>query len=283
MQVNNEMIVNESKTKLYEYGLDEVLEINAAPYGEPLDYKVLNSKINDAIGANYRNIVLNNVCGQRFIGAALQGNIKITINGIPGNDLGIFMDGPKILVNGNCEDQSGNTMNKGIIIIDGDGGDVIGLSSRGGKLYIKGDVGYRVGIHMKEYRDQFPVLIIGGTAKDFLGEYMAGGKIIVLGLKVLQDGTVIENPHSICGAELGTGIHRGAIYLRTDEDLEGKLGIGAKISQLSGEEERQITHYITKFCSNFNIPLDIVLSKTFQVIKPISRRPFGGNYCKNLI
>ena len=80
MQVNNEMIVNESKTKFYEFGLDEILEINAAPSGEPLDYKELNTKINDAISANNRNIVLNNVCGQRFIGAALQGNIKITIN-----------------------------------------------------------------------------------------------------------------------------------------------------------------------------------------------------------
>ncbi|MFX1280110.1 MAG: hypothetical protein ACFFA3_11880 [Promethearchaeota archaeon] len=277
------MIVNESKTRLYEFGLDEILEINAAPSGEPLDYKELNTQINDAISANYRNIVLNNVCGQRFIGAALQGNIKIIINGIPGNDLGIFMDGPKIIVNGNCEDQSGNTMNKGTIIIDGDGGDVIGLSSRGGNLYIKGDVGYRVGIHMKENRDQFPVLIIGGTAKDFLGEYMAGGKIVILGLKVLQDGTVIENPQSICGAELGTGIHGGAIYLRTDEDLEKKLGIGAKISLLSEEEEREITQNITKFCRIFNIPLDIVWNKSFKVIRPISKRPFGGNYCKQLI
>lgn len=277
------MIVNESKTKPYEIGLDEKIEINAAPYGDPLDYKELNAMINDAINTNYRNIVLNNVCGQRFIGAALQGHIEITINGIPGNDLGIFMDGPTIRVNGNCEDQSGNTMNEGTILIDGDGGDVLGLSSRGGKIYIKGDVGYRVGIHMKEYKDKSPILIIGGTSKDFLGEYMAGGKIIVLGLKILQDGSIIESPHSICGTELGTGIHRGTIYLRTDEVLDDKLGIGAKISELSKEEHNEISQYIAEFCSIFEIPLDIVWNKSFQVIKPISKRPFGGNYCKDLI
>lgn len=277
------MIINESKTELYEIGIDESIQINAAPFGDPLDYKELNNRIYEAIHTKYRNIVLNNVCGQRFIGAALQGDIEIIINGIPGNDLGIFMDGPKIKVNGNCEDQSGNTMNRGTIIIDGDGGDVLGLSSRGGKIYIKGDVGYRVGIHMKEYENQFPVIVIGGTTQDFLGEYMAGGKIIVLGLKILQDGSIIENPHSICGTELGTGIHRGSIYLRTDENLEDRLGIGAKLSELSEEEYKEITQYIAEFCKIFNIPLDIVLNKCFKVIKPISKRPFGGNYCKHLV
>ena len=53
---------------------------------------------------------------------------------------------------------------------------------RSGKIFIKGDVGYRVGIHMKAYENLYPVIIIGGTAQDFLGEYMAGGLLIVLGL-----------------------------------------------------------------------------------------------------
>ena len=73
---------------------------------------------------------------------------------------------------------------------------------------------------MKEFENKIPLLIIGGTTKDFLGEYMAGGKIIVLGLKILSNGEIIENKQSICGKELGTGIHRGTIYLRTDEDIK---------------------------------------------------------------
>jgi glutamate synthase domain-containing protein 3 len=283
MQVNKIMIVNDIKIRNYRKSKKDLLEINAAPNGVPLDYKLLNSMIHDAIDNNYRNIVLNNVCGQRFIGAALQGDLEITINGIPGNDLGIFMDGPRINVFGNCEDQSGNTMNQGIMIIDGDGGDVIGLSSRGGKIYVKGDVGYRVGIHMKEYENQFPVIIIGGTAKDFLGEYMAGGKIIVLGLKISPDGTIIENPQPICGTELGTGIHRGIIYLRTDENIEDRLGVGAKIIEPSSEEQNEITTDIADFCKIFNIPLGIINNKPFKVIKPVSKRPFGGNYCNQLI
>ena len=53
---------------------------------------------------------------------------------------------------------------------------------RGGEIYVKGNVGWRSGIHMKSYLEKFPVIVIGGKAGDFLGEYMAGGIIILLGL-----------------------------------------------------------------------------------------------------
>ena len=193
------------------------------------------------------------------------------------------MDGPKIFVNGNCEDQVANTMNQGSIIIDGDGGDVIGLSSRGGTIYIKGDVGYRVGIHMKEFGTKFPVIIVGGTAKDFLGEYMAGGIIIVLGLKFLPDGSIVENKLPICGNELGTGIHRGSMFLRTEANLEDKLGVGAKITEYGENEKAEIAPLLLDYCKTFNIPIDLIMNKSFQVIRPISKRPFGGTYCSQLI
>jgi glutamate synthase domain-containing protein 3 len=271
------MVVNGIEESKLSIG--KTFEINTAPNGEPMDYKDLNEQIHQAVNSNCKKIILHNVCGQRFIGAALQGDIEIEIDGIPGNDLGIFMDGPKIFVDGNCEDQSGNTMNEGTMIINGDGGDVIGLSSRGGKIYIKGDVGYRVGIHMKEYGDKLPVIIIGGTAKDFLGEYMAGGIIIVLGLRFLPDGTILDNGRAICGNELGTGIHRGSIFLRTEENFEDRLGVGAKISDYGESEKAEITPYLIEYCNTFNIPLDLIMNKQFKVIKPISKRPFGGTYC----
>ena len=261
----------------------KTIEIDGAPNGKPLKYQDLNDKIYEIIQEGYDRLVLNNICGQRFIAASLQGDLEIIINGIPGNDLGIFMDGPKIIVNGNCEDQVGNTMNDGCIIIDGDGGDVIGLSARGGKIYVKKDVGYRVGIHIKEYEHQYPIIVIGGTAGDFLGEYMAGGLIIALGLKFLPDGTIIENNQSICGRELGTGIHRGKIILRTEENIESKLGVGAKVYKIMEETKKVIEPYIKEFCEIFNIPLDLIDKKLFQVVKPISKRPYGGNYCGQII
>ena len=74
------------------------------------------------------------------------------------------MDGPKIIVHGNGQDGIGNTMNSGTIIIHGDAGDILGHSMRGGQIFVKGDVGYRVGIHMKEYKDLVPVVVVGGAA-----------------------------------------------------------------------------------------------------------------------
>ncbi|TFG06508.1 MAG: hypothetical protein EU539_07415 [Promethearchaeota archaeon] len=272
----DKLILDEKETRRF-------IEIEVCPQGNPLNYQQLNEQIHEAIEQGYQRIVLNNVCGQRFIGASLQGDLEMIINGLPGNDLGIFMDGPKIIVNGNCEDQAGNTMNDGMIIVDGDGGDVIGLSARGGKMYIKKDVGYRVGIHIKEYEKKYPVLIFGGTAKDFLGEYMAGGLIIALGLKFLPDGTIVESEDPICGNELGTGIHRGKIILRTDEDLESRLGVGAKVYDLEPETREVIEPYLKEFCEIFNIPHDVMWTKPLQVIKPISKRPFGGNYCGQII
>ncbi|MBD3254249.1 MAG: hypothetical protein GF383_04110 [Candidatus Lokiarchaeota archaeon] len=279
------MINNKIKNKkiLIEKGKAQQFEIDAAPNGIPLDYKTLNELIHQALQNKYNKIILNNVCGQRFIGASLQGDIDLIINGLPGNDLGIFMDGPKITINGSCEDQAGNTMNDGQIIVNGDGGDVIGLSARGGKIYIKKDVGYRVGIHIKEFKNKFPVIIIGGTAKDFLGEYMAGGLIIVLGLKFLPDGTIMENQSPICGNELGTGIHRGKIILRTEDDLSSRLGVGAKVYDVLEETRKTIEPFLLEFCDVFNIPREFLDQKPFQVIKPISKRPFGGNYCGKIV
>ncbi len=274
---------NTEKEGAFKLEEKNIIEINAAPNNKPLNYKVLNEKIHEAIKNNHKKIILKDVCGQRFIGASLQGDLEIIINGLPGNDLGIFMDGPKIMVNGNCEDHAGNTMNDGTIIIHGNAGDVVGLSARGGKIYIKKDVGYRIGIHIKEYESKYPIIIIGGTAKDFLGEYMAGGLILVLGLKFCLDGTVIESDQPICGNLLGTGIHRGKIILRTEKDFTAKLGVGAKIFEISEAEKNEIEPFIKEFCDIFNIPYDIISKKPFKVIKPISKRPFGGNYCGQII
>ena len=60
-----------------------------------------------------RKIVLEQVNGQRYIGRALSGSGYLEIRGIPGDDLGMFMDGATVRVRGNVQDGSGNTMNSG--------------------------------------------------------------------------------------------------------------------------------------------------------------------------
>ena len=150
----------EQKTKLeidekyFQYVTKDgkVLKIDA----ELLYYKELNGLLRQAICTDVERIEIHNVCGQRYLGTDLDTNIQIDIYGTPGNDLGAFMNGPKLVVHGNGQDGSGNTMNEGQIIIHGHAGDVTGNSMRGGKIFVRDYVGYRVGIHMKEYQQKNP-------------------------------------------------------------------------------------------------------------------------------
>ena len=143
-----------------------------------LDYKALNEKLREGTG----DITLEECCGQRFIAAGMSDK-NITINGVPGNALGAYLNGAAITVNANAQDAVGDTMNEGEIVVHGNIGDAAGYAMRGGKILVKGNAGYRAGIHMKAFKEKVPIMVIGGTAGSFLGEYQAGGVIVVLGLE----------------------------------------------------------------------------------------------------
>ena len=142
-----------------------------------MDYAALNEAIRQAD----EEIEVVNCLGQRFIGTGSR-NKNITIHGITGNALGAYLNGAEITVYGNAQDATGDTMNEGKIVIHGNIGDAAGYAMRGGRIFVKGNAGYRAGIHMKQYKDKVPVLVIGGRTGSFLGEYQAGGVIVVLGL-----------------------------------------------------------------------------------------------------
>ncbi|MFQ5815931.1 MAG: hypothetical protein ACE5G7_05485 [Candidatus Hydrothermarchaeaceae archaeon] len=234
-------------------------------------YPVLNEMINEAVRKGAKNMKLVNVNGQRYIADGLVGDIDIEIHGTPGDDLGSFMHGPRIVVHGSAQDGTGNTMNSGEIIIYGDARDITGHSMRGGNIYINGDVGYRVGIHMKEYEGNYPVVVAAGNAGDFLGEYMAGGRVVILGIK--------EGPEEseIVGDWVATGIHGGIIYVRGEVE-EDRLGIGAKIMEYTKEDEKALRGMLEGFCEAFGYDLEEILKAGFTKITPISHRPFGKMY-----
>src|SRR5512136_2456223 len=198
---------------------------------ESLHYTQLNRKIRAAIADGVKEIVIDNVLGQRFIGDGIRGNdVTITLNGVPGGDLAMFMSGPTIIVHGNADHAPGNTMDKGRIIIHGSAGDAVAHSMRGGRVYVRDNIGYRGGIHMKQYTDKRPILVVGGAARAFLGEYMAGGLLIVLGLT----GTAPISERGV-----GSGIHGGEIIVRGKVD-DQYLGVGAKQLPLTSEEKKAI-------------------------------------------
>lgn len=232
-----------------------------------LHYRRLNEAIREATREGVESFKIIGVTGQRYIAAGLVGNIRMEIEGTPGNDLGAFMQGPYIEVRGNAQDGVGNTMSGGKIIIHGRAGDILGYGMRGGEIFIKDEVGYRVGIHMKAFQNSYPVIVVGGSAKDFLGEYMAGGLIIVLNLKN-------ERP---VGKYCGTGMHGGKIYVKGEVN-EHLLGKDVYLTPLSPEDEEELRTYVEEYFQLFIGNKKDISLKDFAKIEPRSHRPYGELY-----
>jgi glutamate synthase domain-containing protein 3 len=235
-----------------------------------LHYSELNRSLREAVLAGQRHLEVRNVHGQRYIGTNLAAPVRLEVFGTPGNDLGAFMDGPTIVVHGNAQDGCGNTMNEGQIVVHGRAGDITGLSARGGKIFIRDSVGYRVGIHMKEYEGKRPCLVVGGTAQDFLGEYMAGGVLVVLGLE-LREG----EPHR--ARFIGTGMHGGVIYLRGQVE-EHQLGREVGVTDLNADDRATLEGLVSEFCSHFGRDKTETLAGRFVKLSPLFLRPYGSLY-----
>jgi glutamate synthase domain-containing protein 3 len=232
-------------------------------------YKDLNCLLRQVIVAEgIETIEVQNVCGQRYLGTDLATTIQINVYGTPGNDLGAFMNGPKMVIHGSGQDASGNTMNDGEIVIHGHAGDLTGHSMRGGKIFIRDYVGYRVGIHMKEYKKKIPQIVVGETAGDFLAEYMAGGVILILGLNLKEGEKCIAR-------YVGTGMHGGVIYER-GEILEPDAG--TKTMPVGKRDMAIIEVLVKEYCSHFGADPAKILSGTFKKILPLSSRPYEKLY-----
>lgn len=243
-----------------------VVEIDA--YG--LTFRELNARLREAVSNGTHKVQLRNVYGQRYIGTDLHGPVELEIFGVPGNDLGAFMDGPRIVVHGNAQDGCGNTMNSGEIVVHGHAGDIVGLSARGGKIFVREDVGYRAAIHMKEFQDKKPVLVIGGTAQDFFGEYMAGGIVVLLGLD-LKEG----EPHK--ARFVGTGMHGGVIYLRGWVD-DFQLGKEVGVAELEGDDYQVLQTLVGEFAAHFGCDACQIMGHRFTKLFPRWLRPYGRQY-----
>lgn len=232
-----------------------------------LDYKDLNDSLRKA----ERDCSITGCCGQRFIAAGMSDK-NIIIDGIPGNALGAYLNGASITVNANAQDAVGDTMNEGRIVVHGNIGDAAGYAMRGGKIFVKGNAGYRAGIHMKAYEEKKPLMVIGGTAGSFLGEYQAGGVIVVLGLEAKDK--------KIVGFFPCTGMHGGKMFLRSDcKDIEFPSQVTARPVTESDMEE--LKAYITEFCELFGYDMSEVLDSPFTVVTPDSKNPYKQMYVAN--
>lgn len=230
-----------------------------------------NASLCEMIKQAKDDVKISHCLGERFLGVGLKDRY-IEIDGTPGNALGAYLNGGSVTVNGNAQDAVGDTMNAGTIVIYGNAGDAVGYAMRGGKIYIKGNAGYRAGIHIKAYKEKFPVIVIGGRCGSFLGEYQAGGLIIVLGL--------CKSEKNVTGNFPCTGMHGGRVLIRGDVS---KISFPEQVSVGEATEEDMNTAmpYIKEFCSLFGYELPEVLGSAFTAVKPNSANPYKQMYVEN--
>ena len=236
------------------------MEINA----KGMHFAELDRLVKDSAD---ENIVIDNVLGQRYIAAGAHGK-HITINGIPGNALGAYLNDCTIEVNGNGQDAVGDTMNAGKIIIHGNCGDTAGYGMRDGGIFIRGYAGWRVGIHMKQYGTHIPKIVVGGTAGSYLGEYLAGGVIVVLGIGSEDKPCIGDFP--------GTGMHGGKIYVRS-RFIPNDLPQQVEVSRVTDKSE--LEPIVREFCSYFPYDAETLLSHDYFVLKPSTVHIYSRMYC----
>ena len=208
--------------------------------------------------------------GKRALGSAVSDLHAVEQAGLvgAGDRHHVVYEGDVIL----AQDAVGDTMNDGRIVVHGNIGDAAGYAMRGGEIYVKGNAGYRAGIHMKEYNTKKPAIIIGGRAGSFLGEYQAGGLILVLGLN--------DDGKSIVGNFPCTGMHGGKMVLRGDvKDVDFPKQTNRRIA--TEEDMLEIRPFIEKYCDFFGADANELLGCTYTVITPDSKNPYKQMYVAN--
>lgn len=245
-------------------------------------YRQVNEAIRTALAQGATTIRLKGINGQRYIGDGITDkNVTIYVEGVAGQDLAMFMGGAQVVVEASAQDGVGNTMDSGRVEVHGNAGDVVGYGMRGGRVMIRGDVGYRVGIHMKEFKTHKPLIIAGGCARDFFGEYMAGGELILLGLD--EHGTCAEQ--DIVGNYIGTGMHGGVIYVRggvTQEQCGKEVGIFEADETDKAQLKKHLEAYSEAFSADFGCEASALvaelLDQPWSKLVPVSSRPYGNLY-----
>lgn len=219
-----------------------------------------NEAVREAL-AQADTVVIENAFAQRYLGCAMPAGKNLKIHGVPGNDMACYMCGGRIEVFGNAQDQVANTMDDGLIVIHGRCGDATGYGMRGGEIFVRDGVGWRVGIHMKQYQDKCPTIVAGGDAGAFLGEYMAGGVIVLMGKP---------------GPYLATGMHGGVIYVlggvSDDEVLPGLVQLPCT------EEDEAILHPLLARYNHYFEKEVAHTAADFRKIIPESSRPYAAMY-----
>lgn len=212
--------------------------------------------------------------GQRFVGCGLGPDSTAVIHayGSSGDYLASGLDGSEVHVHGAAQDQVAQIMKAGRLVVHGDVGQTFMYGAKGGEAYVLGNAAGRPLINAVGG----PRVVINGTALDYLAEsFMAGdphkggGFVIVNGLRVDQEGRLIDLETPYEGGNLFSLASGGALYIRDPEGAveENQLN-GGEFADLSEEDWDLIHPYLQRNEELLGIPVERLLSWKGKTLDP---------------
>jgi glutamate synthase domain-containing protein 3 len=212
------------------------------------------------------NFIVTNARGHRFIGNGFGANssgVRIDVYGSSGDYLASGLDGMEIHVHGNAQDQLCQIMKSGKLIVHGDVGQTFGYAAKGGQVYILGNAAGRPMINAVGK----PRVVINGTCLDYLAEsFMAGdphhegGFIILNGIRVTDQGEIIDLDEPYPGGNLFSLASGGCIYIRDPKGIVGEDQLnGGEFAPLEKRDWELIKPYLEENQRQFGISIDDLL------------------------
>jgi glutamate synthase domain-containing protein 1/glutamate synthase domain-containing protein 3 len=228
-----------------------------------------------AFKIGWRNFIIFNCAGQRYIGCGLgpeTHDVSIDVYGSCGDYLASGIDGLSITVHGNAQDQLGQIIKDGKFVIHGDVGQTFLYGAKGGSIYVRGNAAGRPMINSVGK----PRVVINGTSLDFLGEsFMAGdphkkgGFVIVNGLKFDEDGQIVPLVEPYPGSNLFSLASGGAAFIRDPyRKLVPQQLNGCIFSPFTEKDWELILPYLQENERLFGIKIDELLTVDGKKLKP---------------
>ena len=209
-----------SRARLVHPGLDsQVLMVDALEFPVEGDESAARFVV-DAYDHGWKNILLYNLRGHRFIGSGLgprTNGLRIDCYGDVGDYVASGIDGCELTVHGAAQDQAGQILKYGKLVVHGDVGQAFMYAAKGGDVYVLGNAAGRPLINAVGR----PRVVINGTCLDYLAEsfmagdpYNGGGFVVVNGLNPSFDGRFTEQEYPYPGSNLFSLASGGAIFIR---------------------------------------------------------------------
>ena len=209
-----------NRSRLIHPGIEEqVLVVDALEFPAEGEESAARFVV-DAYGEGWKNILLYNLRGHRFIGSGLgphTNGLKIDCYGDVGDYVASGIDGCEITVHGAAQDQAAQILKYGKLVVHGDVGQAFMYAAKGGDVYVLGNAAGRPLINAVGR----PRVVINGTCLDYLAEsfmagdpYNGGGFVVVNGLRPSFDGRFVEQDYPYPGGNLFSLASGGAIFIR---------------------------------------------------------------------